>query len=302
MKYSHAGYLILNYTEWRFLSVCIISLWATVCFRPLGFTLNFNMSNICNRNQNWKRSQFFSLVLSSPFHLKFRNGFLSHSNFLNCFCGFIWFLPRLVRGESNLGKLKPLPFHATKAKSCNPYNFSDGKESLENIKLSIIFTRRRLCLATLRFHSGKPWQWRESRNIRSRFSPSLQTDQLVLHVMKFHKLQLGLCIICQLWWYRSCPNPSEDDGELYVPQKGLLSNNSTHFSPGPSQGGTETNKRGWKNLATRLEEFGNSAVTSAAASVEIQLDLNNNKELEPCKAIQDILIPSPHVQPQIQMP
>jgi len=120
------------------------------------------------------------------------------------------------------------------------------------MKISIIFTRRRLCLATLRFHSGNPWHWRESRNVRSRFTSNLQTDQLVLHVMNFHKLQLGPFNMCQLWWHHSCPYHSEDDGELYVLQRGLFSNNSTHFSPGPSQGGIETNKMGWKDLATLL--------------------------------------------------
>lgn len=151
------------------------------------------------------------------------------------------------------GKAKTFTiFYATKAKSCNPNNFSDGKESLENIKLSVVFTRRSIYLATLRFHSGNPWQWKGSRKIRSRFSLTLQTDWLLLHVMKFHKLQLGLLNICQLWWYYSCPKPTEDHGELYVFQKGLLSNNSTHFLPGPSQGSIEKNKRGWKDLATLL--------------------------------------------------
>lgn len=57
-----------------------------------------------------------------------------------------------------------------------------------------------------------------------------------------------------------------------------------------------------RNKQKRLEGFDNSSGSTAAVSVEIQLDLNNNKEIELYKTIQDIPIPSPHVQSQIQMP
>lgn len=51
-----------------------------------------------------------------------------------------------------------------------------------------------------------------------------------------------------------------------------------------------------------LGVLNNSAGTTATASVENQFDLSNNKELETHKTIQDIPIPSPHVQSQFQIP
>lgn len=94
------------------------------------------------------------MVLPIPFFLKFRTHFLSHSNFLNCLKAFFlqfhvistkvkWMKP---------GKAKSFTFYyATKAKMWNPNIFFDGKGSQDNIKISTIFTRRRLCLPNLGF-------------------------------------------------------------------------------------------------------------------------------------------------------
>lgn len=107
----------------------------------------------------------------------------------------------------------------------------------------------------------------------------------MFHVTKFQILQLSLFNICQLWWSHSYSNPSKHAGEHYISQKVALANDSTLLSTGASRGGTETEKR-WLGVLDK------SAGTSATSSVENQLVLSKNKELETHKTIWDIPTPT----------
>lgn len=118
----------------------------------------------------------------------------------------------------------------------NPNILFDGKESLDRIKISIIFTRKRLRLANLGFLSRNTWQRRRSKKALEAYSVLLCR-------------QINQCFTLS----------------SFKDFSWVSSINTSYGNPIHTQ-----------TLANMLE--------------------SNNKELETHKTIQDIPIPSPHIQ------
>lgn len=136
MKYPHIGCLILNYTECRLLCVCTISPQATVCVRPLCFILSFNMINICNRNQNQKRSLFFYFFFFPshpfyPFPFKVQALIPLPHNFFKMLLWFHMISTKVSETQIQHRQVKTFTFfNVMTGKNCNPNNSFDGQKSL----------------------------------------------------------------------------------------------------------------------------------------------------------------------------